>query len=821
MAADGSLIFDTNLDDSGVRKGLNKLGNIGSTALKGIGIATAAVVAGVVALGISAIKVGSEFSAQMSRVQAISGATAEELKKINKLAIDLGASTSFSASEAAAGMENLASAGFSVNEIMDAMPGLLDLAAVSGGDVAGAAEVAASALNAFGLEASEAGHVADVFAQAAASTNAEALDMGEAMKYVAPVAKAMGLSLEETAAAIGIMSDAGIKGGQAGTALRGALSRLAKPTKAMSETMKQLGLDFYDTEGKMLPLSDQVAMLKGKMEGLTQEQQNNALVTLYGQESLSGMLALIDAGPEKLDALTDSLVNSDGAAATMAGTMTNNLQGALDGLSGAFETFQITLFQSGETPLKSLAEKGTEYINQLTTAFQEGGFEGLVEEFGNVISDIILNIIDSIPQMVTAAQGFIGSLLLTLVSKLPEFITMGLNLVMNLVSGIVAALPQMLDSGFKALQSLIDGIITYLPQLITMAMTMIQTLAQGLMDNLPAIIQGGVQILVGLLEGIADMLPELITMAIDMIILIADNLIDNIDVIIDAGIEIIFALIDGLIENLPKLIAEVPRIINKFADAIYSLLPKILSAGIKLLGELGKGIVQAIPTLLANLPQIIMAIINVFTLANMFSAGKGLITRVGEGIKNAGGSAVTYIKGVAKNILDGIINSFSGAGSIGKNLVQGIWNGIGNAKQWILDKIAGFGASIIGGLKSIFGIHSPSKVMEEEIGEMLPPGIGKGLENAMPDLQDDVNKEMKALTAKMEYTVAAETSDVAMKMTSGTAGRQRIENEVNAEDPSGGNYIIEVTSVLDGREVGKGTAEFSSLELEKKKKRRK
>lgn len=821
MASDGSLIFDTKLDDSGVKKGLSKLGGIGKTALKGIGIATAAVAAGVTALGVSIIKVGSEFSAQMSRVQAISGATADEIKKLNDLAIELGAITSFSASEAAAGMENLASAGFSVNDIMSAMPGLLDLAAVSGGDVAGAAEVAASALNAFGLEATEAGHVADVFARAAADTNAEALDMGEALKYVGPVAKAMGLSLEETAASIGIMSDAGIKGGQAGTALRGALARMAKPTKVMKETMDELGLSFYDTEGKMLPLSDQIAMLKGKMEGLTQEQQNNALVTLYGQESLSGMLALIDAGPEKLDALTSSLVNSDGAAQTMAETMTDNLKGSLEELGGSFETFQILLFQSGETPLKQLADKGTEYINQLSTAFQEGGFDGLIDEIGVVLGDVINSLIDAAPAFLLKAQELVSSLIMGFVSKIPELIPLGFEMIMNLVNGLASSYPQLLQTGYTILNSIISGISENIPKFMALVMSLLPTMSEGLMTNLPLIIKGGMDILLGLVDGIVQMLPELITMAIDMIILIADNLIDNIDTIVDAGVEIIFALLDGIIQNLPKLIEEVPRIINKFADAIYSLLPKILSAGFKLLVELGKGIVQAIPTMLANLPQIIMAIINVFTLANMFSAGKGLITRVGEGIKNAGGSAVTYIKTVAKNILEGIINSFSGAGSIGKNLVQGIWNGIGNAKGWILDKIKGFGAAIIGGLKSIFGIHSPSTVMEEEIGEMLPPGIGKGLENAMPDLQDDVNKEMKALTAKMEYTVAAETADVGVKMTSGTARKYKAESDARTETAGEGKYVVEVPVIIDGREVAKGTAEFTSQELEKKRKRRK
>lgn len=180
----------------------------------------------------------------MSRVKAISGATGQAFEDLRDQAIDLGAKTAFSAKESADGMENLASAGFDAKEIMAAMPGLLDLAAVSGGDVALASENAATALRGFGLEADQAGHVADVFAKAAADTNAEVADMGEAMKYIAPVANAMGLSIEETAAAIGIMSDAGVKGSQAGTTLRGALSRIAKPTKAMKVVMEDLGVSF-------------------------------------------------------------------------------------------------------------------------------------------------------------------------------------------------------------------------------------------------------------------------------------------------------------------------------------------------------------------------------------------------------------------------------------------------------------------------------------------------------------------------------------------------------------------------------------------------
>ncbi|MGF2130871.1 phage tail tape measure protein [Lactococcus lactis] len=329
---------------------------------------TKAVTVPIVGIGIAAAKVGGDFEAQMSRVKAISGATGSSFEELRQQAIDLGAKTAFSAKESAAGMENLASAGFDAKEIMEAMPGLLDLAAVSGGDVALASENAATALRGFNLDASQSGHVANVFARAAADTNAEVGDMGEAMKYIAPVANTMGLSLEETAAAIGIMSDAGVKGSQAGTTLRGALSRLAKPTKPMIEKMQELGVSFYDASGKMIPLKDQISVLKKSFTGLTQEQKNNALVTLYGQESLSGMVALVDKGPDALGKLTTSLQNSDGAADKMARTMQDNMNSSLEQMMGAFESAAIVIQKILAPAVKQVADAVSGLVDKFVSA---------------------------------------------------------------------------------------------------------------------------------------------------------------------------------------------------------------------------------------------------------------------------------------------------------------------------------------------------------------------------------------------------------------------------------------------------------------------
>jgi TP901 family phage tail tape measure protein len=336
------------------------ISTVGATMTKGLTLP-------LLGAGAAAMKVGNDFEAQMSRVQAISGSTGAEFKKLNDLALKLGADTSFSAGEAAEGMENLASAGFSVNEIVSAMPGMLDLAASSGEGLASSADIAASTLRGFGLEASQAAHVADVLARAAADTNAGVADTGEAMKYVAPVAHAMGLSLEEVTAAIGEMSNAGIKGGQAGTTLRSALTRLANPSDEAAKLMKKLSFSAYDSHGKMLPLKDVIEKLQGSMKKLSEQQRQQAIATIFGQEAMSGMLTLIDAGPKELDKLTQSFKNSDGAAKDMAGTMLNNTKGSIEAMKGSLETAGILIQQTIAPYVKNLADRITELINKFNS----------------------------------------------------------------------------------------------------------------------------------------------------------------------------------------------------------------------------------------------------------------------------------------------------------------------------------------------------------------------------------------------------------------------------------------------------------------------
>lgn len=440
--ADGKVVIETDLDASGIKKGLSKIESITSQGLKVAAATISGVSVALTGVSTAAIKVGSDFEAQMSRVKAISGATGEEFEKLKNQAIQLGADTAFSSTQAAEGMENLAAAGFATNEIIEAMPGLLDLAAASGEDLANSSDIAASTLRGFGLAASDAGHVADVLAENANRTNSSVAETGEAMKYIAPLARAVGISMEETAAAIGIMANAGIQGSQAGTTLRGAFSRLSKPTDDMQLAMDQLGISFYDSEGKMKSLSKQVAMLKDAMSDMTDEQKNNYLVTLYGQEALSGMLALINEGPESLNELSKAYETCDGSAKTAAETMQDNLKGAVEQLKGSAESLGIAFYDSVSENMKNAAVQATDSINQITDAFNNGGLDAAIETAGNEFATLATKAAEHAPEMVDSAVDFIQAFTNGIISNRGKLINAAGETAEAFADGIAELLPE-------------------------------------------------------------------------------------------------------------------------------------------------------------------------------------------------------------------------------------------------------------------------------------------------------------------------------------------------------------------------------------------
>lgn len=756
---------------------------IGS-ALTGMGkVLSTAVTLPLLGIAATSIKVGNEFQAQMSRVQAIAGATGGELDKMKAQAIELGAKTAFSAKEAAQGMENLASAGFQVNEIMDAMPGVLDLAAVSGGDVAASSEAMASSLRAFGLEAGQAGHVADVFARAAADTNAETVDMAEAMKYVAPVAHSMGLSLEETAASIGIMADAGIKGSQAGTTLRGALSRIAKPTKAMVKSMDQLGVSFYDANGKMIPLREQIAQLKTATAGLTQEERNRHLVTLYGQNSLSGMLALLDAGPEKLDKMTNALINSDGAAREMAETMQDNLASKIEQMGGAFESAAIVIQQILEPALTKVVGGVTKLIEAFLNMSPVGQkmvviFAGMVAALGPLLliaGTVITTMVKLRIAMQFLGPAFMGTMgtIALVVAALYALVAVFMiaytksekfrNFIDNLAPAIKKGLGIAVEWAAEKLKVLWEWLQKAAEKVKEFGSAISSKVANTLQQfginlgqagsSIGSFISSGLERLGGAFGKVGGVM-SIAASVLTKVGLAFFGITGPLGLVISLVVSFLTAWArtgelnaDGITQVFDNLTST----IQGAADMINQYLPIFVQKGTEILVKIIEGIANAIPGVVSVISQVIETLVNTLSsiLPTILAAGVQILTALINGIAQALPTIIQAAIQIIMALFNGLIQALptiiSAAIQIIQALIQGLVEALPAIIEAALQIITGLVQGLIQALPMILEaalqiIMGLVNALIENIGPILEAGIQilmaliQGLIQMIPEL---------------------------------------------------------------------------------------
>lgn len=387
MAKDGTIKINTELDSSKAQSAMAKFSGTAKSALKGITVAAGAAGTAITAMAGYAVKVGSDFEAGMSKVSAISGAAGADFEKLSDKAKEMGAKTKFSATEAASAFEYMAMAGWKTEDMLSGIEGVMDLAAASGESLAVTSDIVTDALTAFGMSAKESGHFADVLAAASSNANTNVSMMGETFKYVAPVAGALGFSAEDTAVAIGLMANSGIKAGQAGTSLRSIMTRLAKPTDEVAIAMDELGISITNSDGSMKSLNEIMGDLRSGFAGLSEAEKTNMAATIGGQEAMSGLLAIVNASDGDFRKLQTSIYSCDGAAKGMAETMQNNLKGSLTILGSAAEGFGIKVYEKMQVPLRKAVDAGTQGVNRLSKAFDSGGLKGVVSEAGKVFHE--------------------------------------------------------------------------------------------------------------------------------------------------------------------------------------------------------------------------------------------------------------------------------------------------------------------------------------------------------------------------------------------------------------------------------------------------
>ena len=326
------------------------------------------------------IDVGKSFETGMSEVQAISGASGKDLEKLSAKAKQMGATTKFSATESATALKYMAMAGWKTNQMVSGLSGVMNLAAASGEDLGTVSDIVTDSMTAFGLKAKDSGHFADVLAKATSSSNTNVAMMGETFKYVAPLAGSMKYSIEDTATAIGLMANAGIKGSQAGTELRSILTRLVKPPKDAAAALSALGISTTKADGSMKPMRQTMAELREKFSGLTDSQKSQYAAAIAGQEAMSGLLAIVNASDSDFNKLQKAIDNSSGAAKKQADIMNNNLQGALYDLGSAAEAVGIGIYEDIKTPLTKAVGVGTKQLRILSSKLKKGGIKKIVPE---------------------------------------------------------------------------------------------------------------------------------------------------------------------------------------------------------------------------------------------------------------------------------------------------------------------------------------------------------------------------------------------------------------------------------------------------------
>lgn len=315
-------------------------------------------------IGAAALKTTADFDAGMSEVKAISGATGTEFKQLETKAIQMGAKTKYSATEAASAFKYMAMAGWDTNDMLSGISGVMNLAAASGEDLATTSDIVTDALTAFGLSAKDSSHFADILAQASSRSNTNVGLMGETFKYVAPVAGALGYSAEDCAVAIGLMANSGIKASQAGTALRSLFTRLAKPTDTVAAAMEKYNITLTDANGNMKPLSTLMSEMRDRFSGLSEAQKANLAATLAGQEGMSGLLAIVNSSDDDFKNLTDSINNADGASERMAKTMQDNLKGSFTIFKSTVESAAISIGKKLTPEVRKFVDTGTNLVKK-------------------------------------------------------------------------------------------------------------------------------------------------------------------------------------------------------------------------------------------------------------------------------------------------------------------------------------------------------------------------------------------------------------------------------------------------------------------------
>ena len=592
-------------------------------------------------VGTAAVKTAADFDAGMSQVAAISGATGDDLEALRDKAREMGSKTKFSASEAASAMEYMAMAGWKTGDMLGGIEGIMNLAAASGEDLATTSDIVTDALTAFGLSAEDSGHFADILAAASSNANTNVSMMGETFKYCAPIAGALGFSAEDTAEAIGLMANAGIKSTQAGTALRTIMNNLTGEVKISGKAIGDVTIATTNADGSMRDLSDILADCRTAFSGLSESEKAQAAETLVGKNAMSGFLALMNAAPEDIDKLSNAINNCDGTAESMAATMQDNLAGQL-------------------TILKSQLEE-------------------LAISFGEILMPAIRSIVSHI-------QGFIDKLNGMDESQKKAIITIGL--VVAAIGPLLVIIGTVISKVGVAMQGFVK---------LAGAFNKIKAAASagtGIFGKLGAAIGGVSAPVLAVVAVIAVLVAAFVHLW---------NTNEGFREAILGTWEKIKTTVSNFVEGIRERLAALGISFSDIAETIKAIWNGLCAVLAPIFEGAFNAIANVLQTVLGVITGILDVFIGLFTgnWEQVWTGVKEIFSSIWEGIKGAFQNAIDTIRGIADAVLGWFGTSWNDVWSSVKAFFEGIWNGIASFFSGIWNGIRNTVTTVLNAIKSV------------------------------------------------------------------------------------------------------------------------
>ena len=706
--------------------GFGAMAAIGGKAVTAVGSALKSVTT-------SAVSAGMSFENAMSSVAAISGATGTNFESLSKKAKEMGASTKYTATEAANAMEYMAMAGWKTEDMLSGIDGIMNLAAASGSDLARTSDIVTDALTAFGKQAKDSGEFADVLAAASANANTNVDLMGETFKYVGSVAGAMGYSIQDISLATGLMANSSIKGSAAGTALRSTITRMAKPTEESSMAMSVLGLSLTDTNGNMKSFGEVMKDMRKGMQGMTEDEKASYAAMLGGQEAMSGLLAIANASDEDFNKLSDAINNAAGSAEKMADIKMDNIQGDVTKLQSSLEGLGITAFQQVNDNFRGFVqniknavdelnqklsdgkyiEKAIQWVEKLGSAFKDGGLEGGLKEIGDLLDGTgdkvkTFGAVLGTLGVVTKASDFFQGNTWKLVSagiggvnktlkETPQWAknagkSLGNAFSNSKLGGILQSAVGKIKNPFKDIldAATLDG-ANGIQKIGVLGGKVVQTVTSTVQTVGNLILGVGSKMFSGLTQIMGLAMKALMPAALIAVVLAGLGLLyqtfgSQIDSILQLaqtrGPQFITNLVNGITSRLPELIQQGGHLVSELLDTITANLPALIAGGVTLVQSLVSGLISALPELIPSAVNMVTTLITgiASALPQLIMTGMQLLLALAQGITEnlpslidaAIQSLSSFVQGILQNLPTILMTAAQIIGTLAQGIIGAI-----------------------------------------------------------------------------------------------------------------------------------------------------